>query len=195
MALEALGVMTGLLFGQYRYTNVLIPQMASGVPIPIGFAWVMVVVCGLATARWLLGPRSGHDPRMNALLSIVGALLSVALDFLLEPVAFHVTRYWAWLDGTGGFYGVPWSNFITWFVAVLALNLLLTLRLNLWGRLRWPWVPVALYVMVVAMFGIVNLAHGFWMAGLIAVALLIVVEWRLRPVGKALLTTIGRRLT
>src|SRR5688572_25175028 len=100
MALEGLGVMTGLLFGQYRYTNVLIPQTPSGVPLPIGFAWVMVVVCGLAMARWLLGPRPGHDPRMNALLSILGALFSVALDFLLEPVAFHVTRYWVWLDGT-----------------------------------------------------------------------------------------------
>jgi putative membrane protein len=193
MLLEGFGVMTGLLFGQYEYTGVLMPQMPSGVPLPIGFAWVMVVVCGLAAARWFLGSRGGYDPRLNALLSLVGALLSVGLDFLLEPVTYHVTGYWTWQDGEGGYYGVPWSNFITWFGAVLALNLLLTLRINMWGRLRWLWVPVALYVMVAAMFGIVNLAHGFWVAGLIGVALLVAVEWRMRPVSRAL-GSMGRRL-
>ena len=179
MLLEGIGVNTGQLFGSYRYTDVLIPKLASGVPAPIGFAWVMVVVGGLATARWLLGSRRGHDLLLNAVLSLAGALLAVGLDLLLEPVAYHVTGYWVWLEGKGGYYGVPWTNSLTWFVSVFLLNFLITFRANLCGRLRALWVPVALYVMNVAMFGIVGLAHGFWWTGLVGAALLGVLGWRL----------------
>jgi putative membrane protein len=182
LTLEAIGANTGTLFGHYSYTGVLAPLLPMGVPLAIGFAWVMVVVGGLATARMLLGSRRAHDARWNVLLSLLGAALAVGLDFLLEPVAFHVKGYWLWdeAEGGGGYYGVPWSNFVTWLAAVFALNLLVTLRINLWGKLRWPWLPVALYVMNVLMFGIVCVAHGFWWAGLIALALLAIVGWKAR---------------
>jgi bisanhydrobacterioruberin hydratase len=192
MLLEGIGVMTGALFGRYAYTDVLIPRMPAGVPIAIGFAWIMVVVSGLVTARWLVGSRWGRGFGYMLPLAAIGALLSMGLDLLLEPVAFHVAGYWVWAPTVENWYGVPWTNFLTWLVAVFVLNLLLLYRINLWGRLRWPWVPIALYAMIVLMFGIVNAAHGFWLAALVGLVLLVPVAWRLLPLIK-LGAAIGKR--
>jgi putative membrane protein len=95
VALEYVGVFTGVPFGEYRYTGVLVPELPGGVPLAIGFAWLLVVVGGLFTARHLLN-------YVNArLLSVwptilLGSVLAVGLDLLLEPVAYHVKGYWEW---------------------------------------------------------------------------------------------------
>jgi putative membrane protein len=165
LVIEYTGVNTGLPFGAYSYTGVLIPEVAGGVPVAIGFAWLLTVVGGLFTAKRAL--------RTSTLwvTCALGAALVVGLDFLLEPVAYHVKGYWHWHEG-GGYYGVPWSNFIAWFAISLLLNTLMSQALDLKGRLSWAWVPVAIYVMNVVMFGIVNLTHGFWWSGAIGLLLL-----------------------
>ena len=53
IALEYLGVLTGFPFGSYRYTGVLTPELPGSVPLAIGFAWLLVIVSGLFTARRL----------------------------------------------------------------------------------------------------------------------------------------------
>ncbi|HUP27107.1 MAG TPA: carotenoid biosynthesis protein [Chloroflexia bacterium] len=177
LALEYVGVGTGMPFGRYRYTGVLVPGLPGGVPLAIGFAWQLIVVSGLFTAFKLFGSRALAN-RWAA--CVLGALLAVGLDLLLEPVAYHVKRYWEWLDLEGGYYGVPWSNFATWFVAALVMNLVVLALLKVQGDLRWPWLPLVLYAMNVVMFGIVNVAHGFWLAGLVALLLAVVVAPTLR---------------
>jgi putative membrane protein len=166
VAFEYLGVTTGFPFGTYRYTGLLLPQLPGGVPLAIGFAWLAVVTGSMITARWLLG--SAADKRTAMLVSTVGAALAVGLDLLLEPVAYHVKSYWVWL-ASDGYFGIPWSNFITWLVAAFALNLGLAALLDLRRSLRWAWLLVALYGMNVALFGVVNVAHGYWLPGALAV--------------------------
>lgn len=162
VGLETIGVYTGLPFGPYRYTGVLVPALPNGVPVAIGFAWLFIVVGGLFTARWLLsryGTRS--DKRSIWPVALLGAVLAVGLDLLLEPVAYLVKNYWVWLTPSNeGYYGVPWSNFATWLVAALVMNLLVGLSTGKAETVRWAWLPVALYGMNVFMFGVVNLAHG-----------------------------------
>ncbi len=175
VALEYLGVTTGYPFGAYKYTGVLEPQLPGGVPLAIGFAWLVVVAGSLLTARWLLGSATGQ--RMVLLLPATGAVLAVGLDLLLEPVAYHVKNYWVWL-ASGGYFGIPWSNFVTWLVAAFALNLGLAALLDMRRRLLWEWIPVALYVMNVALFGVVNIAHGYWLPGALALLILGVIGMR-----------------
>jgi uncharacterized membrane protein len=216
VSLEYVGVLTGVPFGQYTYTGVLIPQLPGGVPPAIGFAWLMIVVSGLFTARLMLRIGRPHSASAIVATSTLGAALAVGLDLLLEPVAYHVKRYWLWEGTSGGYYGVPWSNFVTWFVTALAMNVLVSLLLRQctvgarhaspwWGRrtnleregeqgeaslaptdvslnpdsdystdvdLRWKWLPPTLYIMNVVMFGIVNVTHGFWASGAVALVLL-----------------------
>ncbi|MGA7733387.1 MAG: carotenoid biosynthesis protein [Chloroflexia bacterium] len=170
VALEYVGVLTGFPFGAYRYTGVLVPDLPGGVPLAMGFAWLAVIVGGHFTAR-----RASPVARTRAgnvvALSLVGGLLAVGLDLLLEPVAYHVKGYWQWLPGDGAYYGIPVSNFVAWFLAAALFNLPLAFLSSRQREWAWPWLPVALYVMNVIMFGIVNLAHGFWLAGFMGLML------------------------
>jgi putative membrane protein len=102
---------------------------------------------------------------------MLGALLAVGLDLLLEPVAYHIKNYWVWL-GNDGYYGIPWSNFVTWLVVAFVMNLVLSALLNLTAIPRWSWIPVALFAMNVALFGVVNAAHSFWLPGVLALVLI-----------------------
>ena len=43
---EALGVATGFPFGSYHYTGVLFPVLPGGVPLPVIFAWLMILIIG-----------------------------------------------------------------------------------------------------------------------------------------------------
>ncbi|HYO49457.1 MAG TPA: carotenoid biosynthesis protein, partial [Chloroflexia bacterium] len=130
VSLEYVGVLTGVPFGRYTYTGVLIPELPGRVPLAIGFAWLMIVVSGLVTARLMLRIGRPHSIAAIVTTSALGAALAVGLDLLLEPVAYHVKRYWLWDDVSGGYYGVPWSNFATWFVAALVMNVLVSLLLR-----------------------------------------------------------------
>ena len=168
VALEYVGVSTGVPFGRYAYMGVLVPELPGGVPVAIGFAWLLIIVGGLFTALRLMPRRTRGN---SWAICLLGAGLAVGLDLLLEPVAVHVKGYWEWLDGGAGYYGVPWSNFATWlgasFLMMLGVYRLIAVR----GNLKWKWLPTALYGMNVVMFGIVNLAHGFWVAGPVAIVL------------------------
>lgn len=171
VGLEYIGVLTGFPFGSYRYTGVLVPELPGGVPVAIGFAWLLIVISGsFAASRFVL---PAHKSAVGvAALSVLGALFAVGLDLLLEPVAYHVKGYWQWLAGDGGYYGIPWSNFVAWFAAAAAFTVPLVLLYRARDASKDPWLPVALYVMNVVMFGIVNIAHGFWWPGLVALLLL-----------------------
>ena len=98
---------------------------------------MLIVVSGLFTSRWSLRSAS------TWVTCIVGALLAVALDLLLEPVAYHVKGYWLWAE-TVGYYGVPWSNFLAWLLAALLMNLVVSRVVSLDREVRWGWVPVTL---------------------------------------------------
>lgn len=172
LGLEYLGVTTGFPFGVYSYTGVLVPELAGGVPLAIGFAWLLVVVGGIFTAKW------AFQTSLVWAVCVAGAVLAVGLDFLLEPVAYHVKGYWRWQE-VDGYYGVPWSNFLAWLIAALLMNVLASRVLDLARPAQWSWMPIALYVMNVVMFGIVNITHGFWWSGLVGLILLVSL-WLLR---------------
>ena len=172
VALEYVGVSTGVPFGEYSYTGVLVPELPGGVPLAIGFAWLLIVVGGLFSARWLLSYVKVIQPGFWPSV-LLGAVLAVGLDLLLEPVAYHVKDYWKWQGPVPeGYYGVPWSNFATWFVAALGLNWLVSRATAGTRKLAWAGLPVWLYGMNVFMFGVVNVMHGFWAPGAVMAILL-----------------------
>lgn len=171
VGLEYIGVLTGFPFGSYRYTGVLVPELPGGVPFAMGFAWLLIVISGTFTASRLIFPGARSVVRV-AMLSMLGALFAVGLDLLLEPVAYHVKGYWQWLAGSGGYYDIPWSNFVAWFVAAAAFAIPLALLYTAQKATSRTWLPVTLYTMNVVMFGIVNIAHGFWWPGLVGLILL-----------------------
>jgi putative membrane protein len=124
-AFEAFGVRFGLPFGEYVYTGVLWPQLL-GVPIAIGVAWMVLVAFASDFAcRFRLRPW---------LASACAALLTTATDLVIDPLAANRLGYWKWAHG-GVYYGVPFTNFVGWFITALLASRILGSRgrTNFWA--------------------------------------------------------------
>ena len=117
--LEAVGVHTGAVFGDYSYGDVLGFSLFS-VPLVIGFNWVLVVLGGLRAVQNL--------PGWAAVPSAAG--ITVIFDWILEPLAIRL-GYWSW-----NWDGVPLQNYLAWFIiSMFAAALFRMLKLRLDSRL------------------------------------------------------------
>lgn len=107
--IELLGVHSGIIFGNYYYRQTLGFQLMD-VPIIIGLNWLILVYCVGTICEKI---------NSNILLrSIVGALMLVALDYCIEPIAIRFD-YWNWENSV-----VPFQNYIAWFAVGFALLVL-----------------------------------------------------------------------
>lgn len=106
---EALGVHTGVVFGQYMYGNTLGPKIWE-IPLVIGANWLVLIYCaGVWVEQWLSGV---------FVKALVAAALVVGLDVLIEPVAMRLD-FWGW---TGSI--VPFQNYVAWYIVSFGLLLL-----------------------------------------------------------------------
>lgn len=102
---EWIGVHTGWWFGTYTYSDAFPPRIGS-VPLAIPFAWLAIVAMSSA---WI--PKVRRVSFANTV-----ATLAVGFDLLLDPVAV-ARQFWQWhAVGDVAWYGVPWTNFVSWFV-------------------------------------------------------------------------------
>jgi putative membrane protein len=126
IAVEIIGVNTGLLFGSYNYGDVLGIKFKA-VPLLIGINWFIIIYCcGISIQGLLLrmlkpieGTTVTPSKALKSLAVITdGATLAVLFDWLMEPVAV-ILGFWHWQDNV-----VPLYNYVCWF-AVSALLLLI----------------------------------------------------------------------
>jgi len=125
VTVEIIGVNTKLVFGDYRYGNVLGPKLMS-VPLIIGINWFIIIYCCGVSVHTLLmniisrsASTAVSTPQLLKALSIIidGAMLAVLFDWMMEPVAVKL-NFWIW-NGNGT---VPFYNYLCWFfVSVLLL--------------------------------------------------------------------------
>lgn len=106
MILEVVGENTGYIFGNYTYGETLGFKLID-VPLIIGLNWVLVI----------LGIYFYIDSKFKrkSFVPPITALIAVAFDFILEPVATKLD-YWSWqLDI------IPLQNYIAWFIIAYLL--------------------------------------------------------------------------
>lgn len=132
---ELFGVQTGLLFGDYAYGRVLGPKIWD-TPLMIGVNWLMLGYCAGVLSNVLLGERSFW------LRGTLAALMMVALDVLIEPVAMQY-GFWSWEGDT-----VPLKNYLGWFAVAWPLELLFAF----WHPRRHNKVAVALFFLQIIFF-------------------------------------------
>jgi len=119
VTLEIVGVATGHIFGAYHYGPTLRGQVA-GVPLLIGLNWVTLLLGAVALLE--TGLPSSLPPLVRWwLVPLASALLLVAFDWIMEPIAVEL-RYWHWASWPQ----IPIRNYAAWLV--IALFLTLTLR-------------------------------------------------------------------
>lgn len=112
---EVVGVRTGILFGEYSYGATLGFKWLD-VPLAIGLNWV-VLIYGTA----LLSQKITNSRGIQVL---IGAMLMVATDFLIEPVAIQYD-FWSW-NATD----IPLQNYLGWFLLALLLHGLASILIN-----------------------------------------------------------------
>lgn len=116
---EHLGVEYNFLFGSYDYTNNFGFKLFD-TPITIGFAWLLIIGCSHEISRVI---SKGNQSLLSAsCFVILGSLLAVTMDLILDPVSFKIKEYWIWLE-PGFYYDIPLSNFIGWFVVAAVFHI------------------------------------------------------------------------
>lgn len=187
---EHVGATTGFPFGSYTYTDVLQPQIFGVVPLAIPFAWLLIVTTAMGTAELLLerdGRAANADLRVSPTKVLTASAFALLLDVTIEPFAVHINHYWVWSGSAdAGYYGIPASNFVAWWVTSLLLSWVLLRHRQHAARAAlaaqtarprpfWPWLPLTLYLTNLTMFVVVNLARGQEAAALIGVLILLAI--------------------
>lgn len=165
--IEAIGSATGFPFGEYDYTPSLRPQLL-GVPLVIPLAWLMMLPPAWAVSQTLVG----LSPRWVFVL--VSAAAFTAWDLFLDPQMVS-WGYWVWANPSG-YFGIPWVNYLGWFLAATILTIALrpqqvpVLPLLVIYTITWALEAIGLLVF----FGL----PGPGLVGMVGMGLFVFLSWR-----------------
>jgi len=120
---ENTSIITGFPFGHYHYTAILGPKLFL-VPITIGGAYFGAGYLSWTVALVLLARiNRPFDRYAHWAVPAVASFIMASWDFMLDPAASTVDHYWIWERG-GGFFGVPFSNYVGWLLTVFIFFML-----------------------------------------------------------------------
>jgi uncharacterized membrane protein len=182
-ASEWTSIHTGIPYGWYYYIDTTRDRelWVAGVPFFDSLSYVFLVYCSYSTALLIVSPLKASRCDLVSLetralrrawdVLLLGSLLQVYLDIVIDPVALQGRR---WFLGQiygyrepGVHFGVPLSNYVGWWLVSLLLVLALQLMAARGGGAKPAGVrPVpfrsllgpALYLSVIAF----NLVVTFW---------------------------------
>lgn len=103
---EAIGVQTGVLFGDYIYGKSL-PVKIFNTPLLIGGNWLLLSYGAVEIIRL--------NKSLRKFLPVLVGLLMTFFDFVIEPVAIK-TGMWTW-----SFSSIPVQNYLMWFIVSVIL--------------------------------------------------------------------------
>lgn len=167
-AIETVGVLTGLPYGEFSYTVDLGPMVFGLVPLGLPIFFVPLVLNSYLLCLLVLGERAD---RAAVRLPVVIATV-LAIDLVLDPGAVAI-GFWVYPAG-GAYYGIPWTNYAGW-----ALSAVVSVALLDWGfsrsaiveRLRECEFMLDDMVSFVILWGTINLVYLNWVPVAVAVLL------------------------
>ncbi len=182
---EAIGAKTGIPFGPLIYTDNLGPQLFGILPWPIPLIWTVIILNSRGVARLILRPWRKIGKYGFWMIGLT-CLLSVILDFGLEPFATQVNHYWIWHAPATvpTWHTAPWVNFVSWTTTTLLILAFTT-----------PWLinkrhiknappdyhPLIVWLLLNVLLVAGNATHHFWWAvgfSLLAATVVTVFAWR-----------------
>ena len=173
-----LGAVIGIPFGPFDYTANAGPRMFDVLPWGVPFLWIVMTLNSRGVARLILRP--WRKMRAYGFWSIgLTALLTLLLDFGLEPFASRFRHYWFWhptkfpLD----WYGAPVSNFMGWLVAALLIMAFATPSLikKKPTKSQPDYHPLIVWVLLNLLFAGAAFSQHFWPAAVLGCAACLVV--------------------
>ncbi len=127
--LENSSILTGFPFGHYYYTDQLGPKLFL-VPLIIGPAYFSTGYLAWVLGTVLVGEvrRQGNWLTTFA-VPFIASFLMVAWDLSFDPASSTIGHRWIWQQG-GGYFGVPFTNYLGWFFTVYVFFQLFALFLR-----------------------------------------------------------------
>ncbi|MDX1778592.1 MAG: carotenoid biosynthesis protein, partial [Thermodesulfobacteriota bacterium] len=155
---EVAGVHYGLVFGGYRYTDVLSPNFL-GVPLVMICAWLVLVgyvrqmLAGFRLSRWFL--------------IVLASIWMTAIDLVIDPLAAGALGYWRWFE-KGVYYGIPSHNFVGWFAVSFLVfwSIRGPVVKNVWAQHTG--------LSIILFFTVLAFMHGLVLAGLAGIVLTVI---------------------
>ncbi|MGP0058370.1 MAG: carotenoid biosynthesis protein [Beijerinckiaceae bacterium] len=153
-SMENLGIATGFPFGRYHFEVASNLPHIGAVPIIVGPLYFAMGYFSWIIASILLGQADLKLDRVfyRLALPIVAAFVMVQWDVVMDPPNATLGHAWVWHDG-GGYFGVPLSNFLGWYLTVWLFYQAFALVLGRFGphpaQSREFWlIPILLYFSV-----------------------------------------------
>lgn len=156
--LENASILTGFPFGHYHYTNALGPKLFL-VPVAIGLAYIGTGYLAWVIATVLVSEvRRGSSAFTTVAVPVVASFVMVVWDLCFDPAFSTVLHWWIWEQG-GGYFGVPLTNYLGWFLTVYLFyqGFALYLRWRRAGRVERPALPRAYFFQAVALYAVQGL--------------------------------------
>lgn len=154
-AVEAVGIYTGLPYGEFEYGVSLGPTL-GGIPLALPIFFIPLAMNAYLLCLLLLGNRARSlAVRLGVVIPTV-----VAIDVVLDPGAVAL-GFWSFAEGE--FYGVPFSNYVGWMISATVAVVLLDSAFNrksLTERLRSCEFMLDDLVSFVILWGTINLWFG-----------------------------------
>ncbi len=158
--MENTSILTGFPFGHYHYTDVLGPKLFQ-VPLLVGFAyfpgylaWVLATV--------LIGDIDRKSSAFTTFaVPFIASFAMVANDLGLDPTVSTINHFFIWEQG-GGYFGVPFTNYVGWLFTAYVLFQLFALFLRLRrtdSKEEASAFPKSYYAQAIIMFAVVGLAY------------------------------------
>ncbi len=119
---QAVGTTTGIPFGAFAYTNNFGPLLFDTLPLCVPLLWIVAIINSRGVARLILRPWRKTKSYGFRVIGLT-CLLTVLLDFGLEPFAARVNRFWIWQTPKTvlAWHSAPWVNFFGWVVTTLLI--------------------------------------------------------------------------
>lgn len=130
---EFIGTHTGLVFGDYYYSDTLLGPLIGEVPPLVMLAYFSMGYTSYVLARIIAGGGiNGLHERISGwrlvLIAALTALIMTFNDLALDPISSTVKGDWTWVNG-GAYFGVPIHNFYGWVGTIFVFTVLVGLLL------------------------------------------------------------------
>lgn len=166
-AVEWANAETGIPFGPVVF-GATGPKIFDVLPWAVPALWIIAVFNGRGVARLILRPWRKTRTYGFRLIGLTAAFVA-AFDFALEPFATRVEHYWFWQPTKFpvAWHGTPVVDFLTRIiVATLILVFTTPLLINKQLSKRRPpdFHPLAMWLVMLALFGTGTAMGGLWSA-------------------------------
>lgn len=153
---EHFSVTAGFPFGYYIHTPAMGPQIFQ-VPLIIGPVYFGLTYLVWALVLAIFGTGHVHRREFIFVAPAIAACIVTGFDMCFDPIGSTIGGYWHYRE-SGGYFGVPLSNYVGWFINAWAIFQCFALFLSSRSTASEP-MPASYWYESSALWGLMGLQY------------------------------------